>query len=51
MLVFRLTHVVAALVHPENVDDLRRYLSVGAVAYQAIHGSTLVDVILKNAGK
>ena len=51
MLVFRLTHVVAALVHPENVDDLCRDLRFGAIAYQAIHGATLADVILQNAGK
>ena len=51
MLVFGLTHVVAALVHPENIDDLHQDLRFGAIAYQAIHGSTLADVILQNAGK
>ena len=43
MLVFRLTHVVATLVHPDNVVDLRRDLRFGAIAYQAIHGSTMLS--------
>ena len=47
MLVLGFTHVIPALVHPEDVDNFCRHLRFGTIAYRAVHGSPFADVLLQ----
>ena len=47
----RLTHVVAATIHPEDVHDLGRDLSFRSIANQAIHSTAFPDVLFEETGK